>query len=107
MSWIKRTICNWLGVERWDDSQWGEVESLKPINRNRSSGMQEMEPACFFEKNPRLSFRMYKASGGMIVEATKWNDINKNWDTTMHLIHDDEEHLTNSIAKIITMESLR
>ena len=57
MRWIKKKICNWLGVERYDD--WGSVEEATPVRcRNDAPG--------FFERNPETNFRIYNATGGII-----------------------------------------
>ena len=102
MRWIKRKICNWLGVERYDD--WGEEvpqrDTLVAVRgRNDSPN--------FFERNPETNFRIYNASGGIILEVGRWDKTRQEWTTNMHIIHDDEEHKTDSIAKIMTLELMR
>jgi len=98
MRWIKKKICNWLGVERFDD--WGHVEEATSIRcRNDAPN--------FFERNPETNFRIYNASGGIILEVGRWDKIKQEWTTNMHIIHDDEENKTDSIAKIMTLELMR
>jgi len=98
MRWIKRKICNWLGVERFDD--WGSVEEATPIRcRN--------DAPSFFERNPETNFRIYNATGGIILEVGRWDKTRQEWTTNMHIINDDEEHKTDSIAKIMTMELMK
>jgi hypothetical protein len=104
MSWLKRKICQWLGVERFDD--WGEEindrrEAVVSIGRTRN------DAPTFFERNPETNFRIYNASGGIILEVGRWDKSRNEWTTNMHIIHDDEEHKTDSIAKIMTMELMR
>jgi hypothetical protein len=99
MRWMKRKICNWLGVERFDD--WNELgEEITPI-RGRNDAPN------FFERNPETNFRIYNALGGIILEVGRWDKTRQEWTTNMHIIHDDEEHKTDSIAKIMTMELMR
>ena len=98
MRWLKRKICGWLGVERFDD--WGSPEDVTPIRcRN--------DAPTFFERNPETNFRIYNATGGIILEVGRWDKTRQEWTTNMHIIRDDEEHKTDSIAKIMTMELMR
>ena len=99
MRWIKKKICRWLGVERMDD--WGGLdEDVTPIRcRN--------DAPSFFERNPETNFRIYNATGGIILEVGRWDKTRNEWTTNMHIIHDDEEHKTDTIAKIMTLELMR
>jgi hypothetical protein len=98
MRWIKRKICNWLGVEQFDE--WGSVEDVTPLRcRNDAPN--------FFERNPETNFRIYNASGGLILEVGRWDKVKQEWNTNMHIINDDDEHKTDSVAKIMTLELMR
>ena len=101
MRWLKKKICVWLGVERIDD--WisiGDRDDVTPIRcRN--------DAPSFFERNPETNFRIYNATGGIILEIGRWDKSRNEWTTNMHIIHDDDEHKTDSIAKILTMELMR
>ena len=99
MRWIKRKICNWLGVDRFDD--WSELdEEITPIRcRNDAPN--------FFDRNPETNFRIYNASGGIILEVGRWDKSRQEWTTNMHIIDEEDEHATDAIAKIITMELMR
>jgi len=99
MRWIKRKICNWLGVERFDD--WSELdEEITPIRcRNDAPN--------FFDRNPETNFRIYNASGGIILEVGRWDKSRQEWITNMHIIDQEDEHATDAIAKIMTMELLK
>ena len=101
MRWIKKKICSWLGVERFDD--WESVDDSNTLVsiRNRHDAPN------FFDRNPETNFRIYNASGGIILEVGRWDKSRNEWTTNMHIIHDDEEHKTDSIAKIMTVELMR
>jgi hypothetical protein len=99
MRWIKKKICSWLGVERFDD--WGNLEDEVPTIRCRNDSPN------FFERNPETNFRIYNASGGIILEVGRWDKNRNEWTTNMHIIHEDDEHATDAIAKILTMELMR
>jgi len=98
MRWLKKKICSWLGVERFDD--WGSVDEVTPPRcRNDAPN--------FFERNPETNFRIYNASGGIILEVGRWDKSCQEWTTNMHIINDNEENKTDSIAKIMTLELMR
>ena len=100
MSWLKRKICQWLGVERFDD--WGD--DVIPM---RDSVRIKSDAPTFFDRNPETNFRIYNATGGTILEVSRWDKLRSEWTTNMHIIHDDDENKTDSIAKIMTMELMR
>ena len=101
MQWFKRRICNWLGVERLDD--WGEIHERDDIIPVRCRN----DAPNFFERNPETNFRIYNATGGIILEVGRWDKTRQEWTTNMHIIHEDDEHATDAIAKIMTMELMR
>jgi hypothetical protein len=100
MQWIKKKICRWLGVERFED--WGD--DVMPI---RDSIRIKSDAPSFFDRNPESNFRIYNATGGMILEVGRWDKSRSEWITNMHIINDDEENKTDAIAKIMTMELMR
>ena len=102
MRWLKRKICGWLGVERYDD--WDSVEE----RRDTLVAIKCRNDAPnFFERNPETNFRIYNASGGIILEVGRWDKTRQEWTTNMHIIDEDDEHATDAIAKIMTMELMR
>ena len=103
MRWIKKKICSWLGVERFDD--WDTLEDDRRDTLVSIRGRNDAPN--FFERNPETNFRIYNASGGIILEVGRWDKVRNEWTTNMHIINEDEEHKTDSIAKIMTMELMR
>ena len=102
MRWLKRKICGWLGVERYDD--WDSVEE----RRDTLVAIKCRNDAPnFFERNPETNFRIYNASGGIILEVGRWDKTRQEWTTNMHIIDEEDEHATDAIAKIMTMELMR
>ena len=102
MQWIKRKICGWLGVERYDD--WDSVEE----RRDTLVAIKCRNDAPnFFDRNPETNFRIYNASGGIILEVGRWDKTRQEWTTNMHIIDEEDEHATDAIAKIMTMELMR
>ena len=56
--------------------------------------------------DPTMNFRMHRAETGWIMEVGRSDRKTDRYSKVLHLIHDDED-LGDSIAKIITMETLR
>jgi len=54
-----------------------------------------------------LNFRIYNATGGIILEVGRWDKTRQEWTTNMHIINEDEEHKTDTIAKIMTLELMK
>jgi hypothetical protein len=102
MRWIKKKICNWLGVERFED--WATLDDDR---RDTVSVRVCNDAPNFFERNPETNFRIYNASGGIILEVGRWDKARQEWTTNMHIIHEDDDHATDAIAKIMTLELMR
>jgi hypothetical protein len=102
MRWLKRKICYWLGVERYDDEDCWDSD-----RRDTVSVRIKNDAPGFFDRNPNTNFRIYNATGGIILEVSRWDTTRQDWTTNMHIIHDDDEHKTDSIAKILTVELMR
>ena len=86
---IKQRIRNWL---------------LATDNETETVYADDYESPSLQSQGFRL--HVYSASGGTIVETTKYDrksDENRN---TLHVVTEDKD-LGNELAKIITMESLR
>ena len=86
--------------------------SLKERFRDWLMGNEELETidSVAIESSDLNSepFRLnvYRANGGTIVETRNWNFTNAENQYRLHIITDDKD-LGQSLAKIITMESLR
>ena len=102
MRWLKKKICSWLGVERFDD--WATIDDDR---RDIVSVRSRNDATAFFDRNPDTNFRIYTATGGVILEVSRWDKMRNEWTTNMHIINDDDENKTDSIAKILTMELMK
>ena len=54
----------------------------------------------------RMSFTVYRANGGMMVEYNRYDDRKDQHYCELHIIHPDE-NLGEALAKIVTFESLK
>lgn len=58
-----------------------------------------------FDSNP-LRLNIYRAAGGIVIEARTWDEKRDRSHQALHVIPHDQD-LAKSIDRIITMESLR
>lgn len=59
-----------------------------------------------YEDESVINFRLYGASGGKIIEASRYNQKTQRETTSRYVIPDGED-LTHCVSNIITMEHLR
>jgi hypothetical protein len=75
----------------------GNRDDVDVVETFSGDGLLHSEP---------FRFSIYRANGGTVVETRSWNSKNDQNDTRLHIITDDND-LGQSLAKIITMETLR
>ena len=54
----------------------------------------------------RMSFTVYRANGGTIVEYNKYDERKDQHHCDLHIVHEDE-NLGEALGKIVTFESLK
>ena len=101
--WLARKVRNGLQLEK-------HLEEIKAVN-HISNKMQihtlsDVRISSGLDGPADLNFRMYKAENGWVMEVRQHDRRTDRQHTNLHLIADNEE-LGDSIAKIITLESLR
>jgi len=99
MNWLKRRLRMWAFSS--DGIEQGQTNKLS----RGGASIVSTEPGESLSTEPiRLS--IYRANGGMIVETRVYDRQKDRSQNQLHIVsHDDD--LGHSIAKIITMESLR
>ena len=98
MGWIKRKIISWLKEE-----QTLSADDYAPqMVSNTISKSNRIES----ERHNRMSFNVYKASGGHVVEFSSYDHVRDHHTHNLHIINDDED-FAESLGKIVFMESLR
>jgi hypothetical protein len=102
MNWFDKWVAK--KVRRaWENSQ--DEKQSYTLN---SIGIKtaELVSRDRMDSNPDLNFRMFRAENGYVMEV-RYNDRRTDRTTTnLHLISDDQD-LGQSIAHIITVESLK
>jgi hypothetical protein len=80
-------------------------DSIVSIDRaERGIGMKEA--ANIGSSKHRMSFVVYRANGGMMVEYNRYDDRRDQHCCELHIVHPDE-NLGDALSKIVTFESLK
>ena len=94
MNWLKRRIRMWA---------FSQDENEKKASRGVA--IASTEPGETLSTEP-LRLSIYRANGGTIVETRTYDRAKDRSMNQLHIVGHDQD-LGHSIAKIITMESLR
>ena len=95
---FKRWLRNWLNdVE--------DKEAIQSLTSNKARLYVTADRDSIFDSNP-LRLNVYRASGGIIIEAKTWDEKRDRTNNALHIIPHDQD-LSKAIDRIITMESLR
>jgi hypothetical protein len=95
MNWLKRRLRNWVN----------NTEDEMVSNRKVSRGLTVSADSEGLNSEP-LRLSIYRANGGTIVETRVYDRQKDRNQNQLHIVGHDED-LGRSLAKIITMESLR
>ena len=95
MNWLKRRLRSWVLN---DDSN--------VIQSNKVSRGGDVVSAGESLSTEPMRLSIYRANGGMIVETRVYDRQKDRSQNQLHIVGHDQD-LGHSIAKIITMESLR
>ena len=104
--WLSRKVRRGLELERAAEER-NAVHAIKQSSISSQRGIGLIGPTSDGLDSPAdLNFRMYHAYNGYVMEVRHMDRRTDRQTLTMHLIPDGED-LGDSIAKIITLESLK
>lgn len=99
MKWLKRKIYNWVQeIERDPKS----INSRLYLTESVSCESERARP----EGMPVLSFRVYSANNGQVLEFSHYDSQRDRSNNSVYLIPEDE-NIADYVAKCVTLESLR
>ena len=94
---------------KWFD-KWFAKKMIKLIEENnrveRDSSVQLASSSARSIESNGMSFTVYRANGGHIIETRKYDRKRDHNDNGLHIVTDDKD-LGEEIGKIITYENLR
>jgi hypothetical protein len=99
MNWFKRMIVKWVR-EDWDSVRMDRAEqhAINTIS-SKSHGR-------YVDADPTLSFKVYNAIGGKVVEFSRYDRKTDRHDHSIYVIGKDDD-FGDKIAKIATLETLK
>ena len=110
--WVIRLADKWR-IDEWEDTVpepkqvWGggrKQHSQTLSSGNKTPSHQRISHN--YDDDGVITFNVYGATGGKIVEASRYNDKHDNERIKLYII-DENADFTESLAKIVTMEYLR
>ena len=94
INWLKKKVVDWVKEDWNSHSDCAE----RPV---------QAEPELRdYNHDNRINFSIYNATGGKVIEASRYDTIKDRRRNNLYVIHENED-FTESLGKIITMESLR
>jgi hypothetical protein len=110
MNWFDKWLARKV-QKAWEDARnpsfhisKGEAIQLNSISIGAKTA--DLVSRDRMDSNPDLTFKMYRAENGYIMEVRQYDKRSDRHSTNLHLIPDDAD-LGSSIAQIITVESLK
>ncbi len=110
--WLTRIVDKW----RMDEWEKNEPESTEHIRKRKKFGQKTNSSSIAVKSNHRVShnfddnsvitFKVYGANGGKIVEASRYDDKRDNEVIKLYIIEETAD-FTESLSRIVTMEYLR
>jgi hypothetical protein len=99
MNWLKRKIIKWVN-EDTVRPEWGDVSG-------KSNGMSvDFHVRSVPDSAPALSFRIYSAQNGDVVEFSKFDSRTHQNDVTVYIVN-KETDMGEFIAKCMSLELMR
>ena len=101
MKWLD----NWILRRAKRIRQRGET--MVSIDRAETGiGLSMKDAANIGSSRHRMSFVVYRANGGMMVEYNRYDERKDQHQCELHIVHPDQD-LGDALAKIVTFESLK
>lgn len=109
LAWLRESDnfrYNDLGEAIYQDPAENEINKwdLQPKKRNTATARLAGSDRTL--STPGVSFTLYSAAGGIVIETCRYDDVADQTLRSMHVIPDDTE-LHVALAQIITIEALK
>jgi hypothetical protein len=103
MKWLDNWILRRAKRIRSREEIMYQVDSL---SHSITSGVKSSDSANIGTSRHRMSFVVYRANGGMMVEYNRYDERKDQHQCELHIVHPDQD-LGDALAKIVTFESLK
>ena len=95
MNWLKRKVIKWVR-EDWD----------KQYEKNRDVGIRAVEDTSVPETDPVITFRIYGAANGQILEFRSYDRKNDRSNNSTYIIEKDRD-IGEFVTKCLSLELLK
>jgi hypothetical protein len=95
MKWFRKKVIAWVR-EDWDEE----------YKKNRDMGIRAVEDTSIPETNPVLTFRIYSANNGQILEFRRYDRKNDRSDNSTYIIEKDKD-VGEFVSKCLSLEMLK
>jgi hypothetical protein len=95
MNWLKKKVIQWVR-EDWE-------EERKKNGAERAISVRDTDHV---EADPIISFRIYSAQNGKILEFSKYDRVKDRSDRSVYIIGKDED-IAEKVGKCLSLELLR
>jgi hypothetical protein len=102
MNWFKKIVVRWVR-EDWDKVREDDIHVNRPMPSRK--GVLSIGHERTID-NHGFNFKVHKATGGTIIELSKYDNVNDRHKNAIYVIMDDKD-LGEELSKIITVEGLR
>ena len=102
---IRKTLRKLIQWIVRDDGDREVVETLS-TNRMRKRASMGLQTDSDYLRSPCMSFNLYAAEGGTVIETTMYNDKTDRNENRLYLISEGED-FGNMLSQIVSMERLK
>jgi hypothetical protein len=95
MKWLRNKVIAWVR-EDWDAE----------YKKNRDVGVRAVEDTSVPENDPVLTFRIYSATNGKILEFRRYDRKNDRSDNSTYIIEKDRD-IGEYVSKCLSLEMLK
>jgi hypothetical protein len=81
-------------------------EILYEVSPSITSGLKSQDSGSIGSSRHRMSFTVYRANGGMMVEYNRYDERKDQHQCELHIVHPDQD-LGTALGRIVTFESLK
>jgi hypothetical protein len=97
MNWLKRKVIKWVREDWENERKKNSVEGIAFSSRDREHSV---------DADPVLTFRIYSAVNGKIVEFRRWDQKTDRSHNSTYLIPKDED-IGDYVNKCLSLELLK
>lgn len=105
MKWLKKRLYKWIISYQDRDEECDEPYAVTGSG-NKAHRLRSVSDSNHVDAEPVLSFRIYGAQNGKIVEFSKYDQVKDRTERSIYIINKDDD-ISEKVGKCISLELLR